>query len=336
MSKRKLVPAALHFELTEYSSLLRALRARNSLDVTSHLAKRARLDLSSDSEDDDSDSQDGHDSQEEYETDAISSVHPPTSSAPLSRDVSPSVTGRPTSPDDDQRRQHSQSQPRRRRREAWTRWPLLVDDLHVPEWSIDDEVGLLADRVLKPISPPALLSQPLEGESSQDPADPSVDPSMDVDIEQPSHHSSAHTAKNYLSTILALLAAHSPNRPDSQQNRVEPMGWREVLNVLASCDDPNIADAKIISSVKTRMESLYNSTATELESEADALVTHRIQCGSTARQKLKEALSAPIESLLTFPPTPENWEPPPRQRVARKSRRRPVKTPLRVENVDDE
>ena len=37
MTKRRPVPAALHAELSEYSSLLRALRTSDTLDLTSHL-----------------------------------------------------------------------------------------------------------------------------------------------------------------------------------------------------------------------------------------------------------------------------------------------------------
>ncbi|THU77261.1 hypothetical protein K435DRAFT_702800, partial [Dendrothele bispora CBS 962.96] len=42
-AKRKRVPAALHSELTEYSSLIRALRTSNTLDVTSQLTPSASL-----------------------------------------------------------------------------------------------------------------------------------------------------------------------------------------------------------------------------------------------------------------------------------------------------
>ena len=37
MAKRRWIPAALHAELTEYSSLLRALRTSDTLDLASHL-----------------------------------------------------------------------------------------------------------------------------------------------------------------------------------------------------------------------------------------------------------------------------------------------------------
>ncbi len=39
MAQRPKVPTALHAELTEYSSLLRALRTSNTLDLVQHLAE---------------------------------------------------------------------------------------------------------------------------------------------------------------------------------------------------------------------------------------------------------------------------------------------------------
>ncbi|KAG6876979.1 hypothetical protein C0992_011162 [Termitomyces sp. T32_za158] len=271
MGKRKLVPAALHSELTEYSSLIRALRASNSLDVTTHLA---RTSFSSGSKPDSNDSDaDDHvsqgeireiqrettDAEDEYETDTMTNIYPPTSSALPSRDVSPFHQSRSSSVESsrDRKRKRPSSLPQRRR-DAWTRWPLLVDDIHLPEWNLEDEIGYLAEHVLKH------QSQTSSHEAEKDDSNHGDLDSEDVDDVDPSFLPHlTEVASNYLSTILALLAAHTPNRPDSQQNRVEPMGWRAVLDVLSSSGDPNVADPKMLSSVKMRMESLYTHDSTE-------------------------------------------------------------------------
>ncbi|KAG6860409.1 hypothetical protein C0995_011480 [Termitomyces sp. Mi166 len=276
MGKRKLVPAALHSELTEYSSLLRALRASNSLDVTSHLAK-ASFDRNLSNDPDDNDSQEENsqhetaDAENEYDTDAMTNDHP-TSSALPSRDVTPyrsssPIEGSPSSQTRKRKRQSS-SPPLQRRRDAWTRWPLLVGDIHVPEWSLEDEIGYLAEHILKHQS----RALPPPRETGKDDKNHDGLDSEDIDDVDPSYlpHLTEATS-NYLSTILALLVAHTPNRPDSLQNRVEPMGWRAVLGVLSSCGDPNVADPKMLSSVEKRMESLYSTHETTEEPDSDRI-----------------------------------------------------------------
>ena len=85
-------------------------------------------------------------------------------------------------------------------RDTWTRWPLLAGDVHVPEWSLEDEVKMLAIQCLRSqgISPIDVESADLE------------DSEGDL---LTSHVLSALTesAGRYLSTLLALLAAYRPS-----------------------------------------------------------------------------------------------------------------------------
>ena len=39
--------------------------------------------------------------------------------------------------------------PPKQKRDQWTRWPLLLDDLPIPEWDLEDEVAVIASRVVK-------------------------------------------------------------------------------------------------------------------------------------------------------------------------------------------
>ncbi|KAG6865173.1 hypothetical protein C0991_004721 [Blastosporella zonata] len=319
MGNRKLLPAALHSELTEYSSLIRALRASNTLDVTTHLTKAG---LGCDADDDDDTDEDSpgfgvrgeaYQTEREYNTDTV--ANPPTSSPCQSRDVSPSPECSPEGRSGSHKRKRpSSSPPQQRRRDAWTRWPLLADDVHVPEWSLEDEIGHLAERALNPPQLPRHeTEQPDQGHDDLlDPEDIDTDPSYLPHL--------TLTASNHLSTILALLVAHTPNRPNSQQNRVEPMGWRAVLDVLSSCGDPSVADPKIISSVKTRMEALYGTVESAKESTSEVLVAHRIQRSQKAKQKLNAELSKQVESFLAFPEPPGGWTAP-KQRPPRRARK---------------
>jgi len=49
-----------------------------------------------------------------------------------------------------------------------------------------------------------------------------------------------------LSTIFSLLAKHTPARPASMQNRIEPLNWRSVIDVLATCDVSEYSKSKYV------------------------------------------------------------------------------------------
>ena len=72
-SKRPHVPAAFHAELTEYSSLLRALRTRATADLTSHLTQGSGS-LASAAPSDDAHVGDDGDDDEAYATEGPSNV----------------------------------------------------------------------------------------------------------------------------------------------------------------------------------------------------------------------------------------------------------------------
>lgn len=248
----KRVPAALHSELTEYSSLIRALRTSNTLDVTTHITKPHRThDDGLNSEDDDSDSQEGGEDfpdlekldENDVETDAITNSNFPPSSVGDPREAS-SQPASPPAGASKKRKRRSVSPSRPRRRDTWTRWPLLLNDVAIPEWSLEDEIGILVADSLKryPRPPlPAMESADLDDHTSNN-----DDGLEDGDPDQSYLPHVTSIVSNHLSTILALLVAHTPNRPHGQQNRIEPMDWRAVLDVLCSCGDPSVADQKCV------------------------------------------------------------------------------------------
>ena len=206
MVKRKRVPAALHAELTEYSFLIRALRANNALDVTSKITH---------TED--------------------------NSEGDVDDDRTPSLHSRDTSPESDhtsscKRVRHSRSASptsESAKRDIWTRWPLLMSDVPRPSWSIEDEMSHLVEDIFKK-RPRPLLPAVIQLENEDRDNIPSLVPNL------------TNIVSNYLSSVFALLAAHTPNRSSGQQNRIQPMGWRTVLDVLCSSANPDIADPKCI------------------------------------------------------------------------------------------
>lgn len=214
--KRTKVPAALHSELSEYSSLLRALRTSNTLDLASQLTAHAtsQSTVSGDRKDEAHDGDDASliDDDGESERPRTESTSKPADALEKAGDDA-STAGPKT----------NRKWPRKNARDTWTRWPLLAGDVHVPEWSLEDEVRLLAGQCLKPQPE---TSNELDSSDVEDTVDPLLTP----------HALSALTASTgrYLSEILALLAAYVPPSGGSMQNRVRPMNWESVLAIAAA------------------------------------------------------------------------------------------------------
>jgi len=192
------VPVALHSELTEYASLLRALRTRDAMDLTVHLKKPSPF-------------------------------------------AGPSDLDHPINKVD-----ISKPQPKR---DHWTRWPLLLQDVPIPEWTLEDEVAVIASRVIKARSTPTFPVS--EGPLEHD--DPShTDYVMNTEFEEddPDHPFYVpyltSIIATLLSTIFSLLAKHTPSRPASMQNRIEPLNWRSVIDVMVACQVPEYSNPKYV------------------------------------------------------------------------------------------
>lgn len=200
MARRQLVPTALHNELTEYSSLLRALRTTQTLDVTAHLTQ---------SQDPTDDEHDAPESEEETT---------------------------PAAPTSIQKRKPSQSEPGSphwRNRDQWTRWPIPVKDVPPPDWSLQEEVEAIVKQVLASIEPDSDSEEAVKHEED-------VESQHDGDSDDEDaymHHLTelvTSVVENQLESIFALICAHTMARPDSMQNRIEPFDWHDLLNILSS------------------------------------------------------------------------------------------------------
>ena len=225
MSKRK-VPAALHRELSEYSALLRALRSRDTMDVTKYLTKPSPFampfnEACADLPMDEASSSKGSNQQ--------------SNTPSYSRDGTPSAYSR-SSDGKATKKKHIP-------RDHWTRWPLMLHDVLKPEWTLEDEVAVLASQVLKARSVPySGSSEDCFDEESQDDLIV-LDTEIDDDDPDPAFFvpSLTYIINNFLSTILAELASHTPPRPPSMQNRIEPLNWRAVIDAVVACGDPEYA-----------------------------------------------------------------------------------------------
>jgi len=189
-------------------------------------------------------------------------------------------------------------------RDLWTRWPLPPSSISLPEWTLNDEVGVIVAQVLRSLpafSVPRLHScsdsgqvddeeeegsegQVAEGEEESDEkngeedeneeegegeeegdADEEVEANVDevawsqlndagktlqrslqqLRAESPTSSIGSTTREvppflapitkevvSFLAHLFALIAAHSPARAASMQNRIEPIGWEGISELL--------------------------------------------------------------------------------------------------------
>lgn len=212
--KRTKVPAALHSELSEYSSLLRALRTSNTLDLSSQLTAHATTQPA------------------DADLDADELVSPIDDEGESERPPTETRSEVHNDNEDETSDLNHFSRTRAARkkyavkgkgpRDTWTRWPLLAGDVHVPEWSLEDEVKLLAIQALQ-----SEHSSPPDTDSEQEDVD-------DALLSPIALRAVTESSGRFLSEMLALLAAHVPPSGGGMQNRVRPMSWESVLTISAS------------------------------------------------------------------------------------------------------
>jgi len=301
MKKSTRVPAAFHSELTEYSSLLRALRTTQTLDLTGHLTRHhSELEASVAYEDEDEDdprgnrnasgnNTDGEDEKTQTETHRATSP-PPTSDFDLN-----ATTSQPSSPprkasgrtDGAKSKGKQRELPFTKDSDLWTRWPLLSGDVHVPEWALDDEVRLIASRILQ-------VERRVEDDDDEDTQLPSnfVD-TLALDTAQ------------RLASILAACAHTAPTVPSkSLAGRLHPIGWQGVLTSVSSC---GLVSPRILERVNERISAIYSTGLPATNTEHRKLPHERAAILFSSRRKRDEfcesALS--LDTLLHFegPPT---------------------------------
>lgn len=245
MSKRSRVPAALHSELEEYASLVRALRTSKTLDLASHLTQYQTQQSASE-----------HDSaqQSASEVDAEEDLNdlPRTSSAPPTSDVYDEdgeeeidyEIGIANNKGKRRASLKASGENKRRltsfnERDTWTRWPLLSGDVHIPTWGLDDEVAALSTNILRmqrqqetqhlstslPASSTSLATQNSGAASELG----SIEDDLEADDEKLNLSHLATSTAFTLSRLLSTLSQYVPRVEKSLRNRLAPLDWSAVL-----------------------------------------------------------------------------------------------------------
>lgn len=254
MAKRR-VPAALHHELTEYASLLRALRVRDAMDITKHITKPSPFamgvvnddneELNSD-DDLDEDEEASHGKKSTLYASSGTSLEGTGATPPQS--MSAKAKGKRKAEDFP-----TSGKRKQRRRNHWTRWPVPLQDVLLPEWTLEDEVAVIASQVMKLRPPPVFPVSPVGSDEVDDEeGDDQFIRVMDMEVEEDDPDIPFYVpymtsiVAEYLSTILGLLASLTPARPASMQNRIEPLGWRTIIDVVVTCGIPEFTNAKYV------------------------------------------------------------------------------------------
>lgn len=240
--KRKTVPAALHSEISEYASLLRVLRATDTLDITTQLTRL------------DSPPSPRHaisvNEEETGQREASTLSHVDRTGI-----SSPSVEGhgRPSAVD--------ASILPRMSRNTWTRWPLLAEDLHIPEWGFEDEVHSLAKKTLL-FDYSTSNRLPADTASASRGVDPNVlsEDQIEALLPPSSLRTLADVSSSHLEHILSALASYSPPVDKSTQHRRHPIGWESVLNIVSAAglvDGKYVVSQSQVNYTKTNTLVLY-------------------------------------------------------------------------------
>ncbi|KAJ7056997.1 hypothetical protein C8F01DRAFT_339887 [Mycena amicta] len=175
----------------------------------------------------------------------------------------------------------------KRKRDTWTRWPLLVNDITLPQFGLDDEIAVLARNCLRD----------------------TIDPD-EIDDDNNNLDPISTSATAFLSSTLALLAHHTPARTQSMQDRLNPIGWRDVLDIVAASGDVDATCVCVSFSSSfsyntgwspTSRRGLKQSTALRLQGPTPSTVCVCVQRPSRARAALEKAEDALFRARPVLP-----------------------------------
>ncbi|KAL5514823.1 hypothetical protein ACEPAG_2139 [Sanghuangporus baumii] len=321
--KRKGVPAALHNELTEYASLLRALRTQHALDLSAHLSQphsqygESELSLT-ESEPESEENGTRRTSQrpseidqdeDRDEEDGRRSTEPESTAETLgdtthedSRQASQEVQGIQTARLKGKKR-------KRGPRDIWTRWPLLAGDVYPAEFGLEDEVQSVASWVARQQRQTQFPTSVQEDGTTQGSAsDTSANIDTDEEIEElddVATRAVAASTAHHLRSLLSACAVLVPCVEPSLRSRLAPLNWTSVLSMAAA---NGLASPETIERVGLRLEALYGARSqntSDREPRSNAQVpsvvpesVQRFVRGSTAVRAARERLNSLYEERI--------------------------------------
>ncbi|KAL5478329.1 hypothetical protein ACEPAI_2513 [Sanghuangporus weigelae] len=321
--KRKRVPAALHSELTEYASLLRALRTQHALDLSAHLsqlpsqygARELSLTESEPESEDGGTRRTGQrpseidQDEDRDEEDRRRSTEPESTAETLgdtthedSRQASQEIQGIQT----------ARLKGKKRKRgpyDIWTRWPLLAGDVYPAEFGLEDEVQSIASwvaRQQRQTQPPTFVqeNETSEGSGSDTGANTDTDEEIE-ELDDVATRAVAASTAHHLRSLLSACAVLIPCVAPSLRSRLAPLNWTSVLGAAAA---NGLASPETVERVGLRLEALYGArsqNASEREPRSYAQVpsavpdsVQRFVRASTAVRAARERLNSLYEERI--------------------------------------
>ncbi|KZO99123.1 hypothetical protein CALVIDRAFT_403609 [Calocera viscosa TUFC12733] len=275
------VPAALRTELAEYTNLLRSLHVENVQDLARHVLPAGRASKGKGKGRKDTKKEKGGKERgtmtEEEELDLPSEAEGSEldNFLPSDTDDDRSSDARP--------RKHKQPKP------GDVRWPLMAEDVYVPEWTLADEVAVIAGQVLAQSSSP---SAAVEEGADPDPLSPAYNDTL------------TSSASLLLCQLLVLLSSNRPKLAKSLQNRFRPLGWEEVLEVAAAS---GALEAEVLERARGRMD---------VDGEEGVRAVERRKIVEASERRLREVWDLYEQDLFDVPELPDS-EPPRKKRKKR-------------------
>ncbi|KAF9650168.1 hypothetical protein BDM02DRAFT_3165435 [Thelephora ganbajun] len=165
-------------------------------------------------------------------------------------------------------------------KDNWTRWPLLIQDVPIPEWTLQDEVERLANKFLRPPGNPDEETE----EDVEEPIEPTAVKYLTLETTE------------YLSHLLAAIAAHVPMVKGSMQNRLRPLNWENVLAIVGAT---GLVDPSSIERASECLKGIYGA------SELADLSVHRTRLMKESHDQLLQMCSSIDKDFLSIqvPPT---------------------------------
>ncbi|KAF8523029.1 hypothetical protein JB92DRAFT_2885991 [Gautieria morchelliformis] len=254
MASTKRVPATYHSELSEYASLLRAIRTTSTLDIVPQLSKV-----------------NPHVGTSDCVSDQGASEEDPQLTDPDTlRDASMSTEDGNMKAGSKRRAKNQISSARTKRRKRkgdedhWTRWPLLEEHCPLPEWTFDEEIMAIVEHCLRVRSSSSQRSNVGENVATLRTKDPEGDDDLNDFTLSPAHLSGLTSeVASKLTSIFALLASHRPSATFTKHGRLAPMSWLDVLEVAGVA---GIFDLATVEVVKERMETIFGPSQSQIVS----------------------------------------------------------------------
>lgn len=130
--------------------------------------------------------------------------------------------------------------------DTWTRWPLKREDLPTPLWGMQDEVEALVGTFLRQseaagsylhlarVNKKRLASSRASEDGDEEDESDEIASETLSDLDTPSFISELTTTTTHVvRKVLDTLADVTPARAPSLQNRLNPLGWEDVLEAFA-------------------------------------------------------------------------------------------------------